>query len=57
MKKILLEFYYPIIRDDGFQAKAEQWKTNIKTFAWDTSVLKIVDNLVIGAVREKKDVS
>lgn len=55
MRKILSEFYYPVANDREFQDKAEGWMTDKASFPWDTSILKIIDNLVIGAVRRTND--
>ncbi len=51
MKKILTDFFYPVVSDKGFQAKAASWIGNQGRWWWDTSSLKVVDNLVIGAMR------
>lgn len=48
LRKILEGFFYPVARSPLFQSKAEEWLTNSEQFKWDTSLLKIVDNLVIG---------
>lgn len=46
-KEIHLKFYYPIVRDAKFIKKANKWVRSDK-HKWDTSLLKVVDNLVIG---------
>ena len=46
--QILNGFFYPIAQSALFQDKAEEWLTQNERFKWDTSALKIVDNLVIG---------
>jgi hypothetical protein len=46
--QILTGFFYPITQSLIFQPKAEEWLTQNDRFKWDTSALKIVDNLVIG---------
>jgi hypothetical protein len=46
--QILDGFFYPVARSPIFQPKAEEWLTHNDRFKWDTSPLKIVDNLVIG---------
>lgn len=55
MRKILSEFFYPIACNAEFSKVAKNWMTDAKRFPWDTSILKIIDNLVIGAVRQNKD--
>lgn len=49
MRQILREFFYPVAEGAVFRAKAEEWLAQRDRYKWDTSVLKIVDNLVIGA--------
>ena len=46
--QILEGFFYPIAQSPLFQSKAEEWLKHCDRFKWDTSALKIVDNLVIG---------
>jgi len=55
MCKILSEFYYPIASDPKFQDKAKCWMADEVNFSWDTSILKLVDNLVIGAMLKNND--
>lgn len=54
MNKILSDFYYPIASNRTFLKQAKAWMAKRNEFPWDTSILKIIDNLVIGAVRKKK---
>ena len=51
MRKIHEHFYYPVANDTWFQHKAQAWVTNNSRFPSDTSVLKVIDNLVIGSMR------
>lgn len=46
--QILEGFFYPLAHSPLFQAKAEEWLAQANQFKWDTSPLKIADNLVIG---------
>ena len=46
--QILSGFFYPVAQSPLFKSKAEGWLTDRSKFRWDTSPLKIVDNLVIG---------
>jgi len=55
MRKILSDFFYPIACDAEFQKVTKDWMADAVGFPWDTSILKIIDNLVIGAVRQNKD--
>jgi hypothetical protein len=55
MRKILSEFYYPIASAPKFQDKAKCWMADEANFSWDTSILKVVDNLVIGAMLKNND--
>jgi len=55
LRKIHSEFYYPVMKDKNFLDKAEAWVAEDTQYVWDTSILKVIDNLVIGAViRAKK---
>ncbi len=55
MRKIHEKFYYPISDNENFQNKAKTSVANSGLFPWDTSMLKIIDNLVIGAMRKKNN--
>ncbi|MEW6662091.1 MAG: hypothetical protein ACOY9Y_09010 [Bacillota bacterium] len=55
MRKIHEEFYYPIADNQDFQKKAKTWTANNDSFPWDTSILKVIDNLVVGAMQESTD--
>lgn len=56
MRKIHEEFYHPISNNQNFQSKAKEWMEYMDNkYQWDTSLLKTIDNLVIGAVRTKSD--
>jgi hypothetical protein len=48
LEEILIGFFYPIANSIVFQDRAAEWLTRTDQFKWDTSALKIVDNLVIG---------
>jgi len=49
MKEIISQFFIPVASDAAFYSKAEQWIKTSRDYPWDTSVLKVVDNLVIGS--------
>jgi len=48
LQKILSGFFYPLLRSEPFKLKAREWQERCAEFKWDTSPLKIADNLVIG---------
>lgn len=49
MKEIISHFFIPVVCDTTFYSKAEQWVKRKEDYHWDTSILKVVDNLVIGS--------
>lgn len=51
-KKIHEDFYHKLAENQEFSRNVDRWVNNPQ-YAWDTSVLKIVDNLVIGAMLSK----
>lgn len=51
LQQILTEFFYPIVSSQRFQDKAKEWLADSRWALWDTSELKIVDNLVVGFAR------
>jgi hypothetical protein len=51
MKEIISDFFIPIACDAKCNLKAIQWMASQGEYPWDTSVLKIVDNLVIGSAK------
>ncbi|MFZ3123232.1 MAG: hypothetical protein WA104_07755 [Thermodesulfovibrionales bacterium] len=48
MRKIIAEFFIPVAADKEFESKAKDWTARQNDYPWDTSILKVVDNLVIG---------
>lgn len=46
--QILEGFFYPVVQSPLFHSSADSWLTRRDEFKWDTSRLKILDNLVIG---------
>lgn len=46
LQKLLKAFFYPIVQDPRFRAKADEW-VGQNCGEWDTSRLKIVDNLMM----------
>ena len=49
MQQIISEFFIPVASNRAFHSKARRWMGSSEDFPWDTSVFKIVDNLVIGS--------
>lgn len=49
MKGFLSVFFLPVLCDGEFYSKASKWIARQDVYPWDTSVLKVVDNLVIGS--------
>lgn len=45
------EFYYPVVAAEAFQRRLPNW---LSPDGWHTSPLKIVDNLVIGLMKHRK---
>lgn len=51
LRKIHEEFFYPIASDARLAKQAGKWVANQAKWPWDTSELKVVDNLIIGAMK------
>lgn len=49
MKAIISDFFIPVASDSGFKVMADRWMAKRDEYPWDTSYLKIVDNLIIGS--------
>lgn len=45
---ILKGFFYPLLNDPEVQSRGSKWMAARDAYRWDTSMLKIIDNLVIG---------
>jgi len=54
LKDIMIKLFYKVASDKRFQSKAHRWMNQKEKFPWDTSPLKIIDNLIIGAGLYKK---
>ena len=49
LKQMLDRFFDPLIQEPLFVAKTNEWLLHLgDRFRWDTSLLKIADNLIIG---------
>jgi hypothetical protein len=55
VKQIISEFFAPIACGPGFELKAKKWIASREMYPWDTSMLKVVDNLLIGARKKSAD--
>ncbi len=53
LQKILIEFFYPVLATKPFKLKRIEWRKSHVNYKWDTSPLKIVDNLVIGLSKQE----
>jgi hypothetical protein len=51
MRNLLKDFFIPIAGDEKFPKLAQRWLNKKKKFPWDTSIPKIIDNLVIAAAK------
>jgi len=49
MKEIISGFYIPVAGNSEFSALARNWMQNQNEFPWDTTVFKIIDNLIVGS--------
>jgi hypothetical protein len=49
MQRIIAEFFIPVACDAEFASKARRWMADGGAHPWDTSVMKVVDNLIIGS--------
>lgn len=54
LRRIVQHFFLPVATDAGFRKQASEWMADQALFPWDTSLLKVVDNVLIGAVKAKK---
>lgn len=53
MRNIIENFFIPIGKDKIFSNLANKWMFDCIQYPWDTSIFKIIDNLVIGARKYK----
>lgn len=49
LRSVIEGFFLPILADANYQQNAQAWLHRQAEFPWDTSAMKIVDNLIIGA--------
>lgn len=48
MREIIENLFIPVARDGAFQQLTDQWMTDQTRHPWDTSIFKVIDNLIIG---------
>jgi hypothetical protein len=53
LKTSIKDFFIPIASNPCFKQLACSWMSNPGEYPWDTSIFKIIDNLIIGAVKSK----
>lgn len=49
MREIISGFFIPVSKADSFKTLADSWMTQQESYPWDTSRMKIIDSLIIGA--------
>jgi hypothetical protein len=49
MKEIISDFFAPAASDQGLIQRARRWIASPDEYPWDTSIFKVIDNLIIGA--------
>ena len=49
MKEVTERFFLPIASDNKFRRLADSWMCRADEYTWDTSLLKVIDNLVVGS--------
>ena len=49
MRNIVEHFFLPIATNGNFKQMVDPWIDDQATYPWDTSILKVIDNLIIGA--------
>ena len=52
LRDIHLKLLNPIASSEVFKKQALQWMENQNDFPWDTSIPKIIDNLIIGKLKK-----
>lgn len=53
MREIIEAFFIPIAQNDNFRRQANRWMSHQAEYPWDTSVFKVIDNMVIGAGKRR----
>lgn len=55
MKGIISHFFIPVANATGFSSLVQNWISDQENYPWDTSVFKVIDNLVVGAIRWRSE--
>ena len=50
LRQVLQGFFHPVAADELFRTRSGEWLARRDRFRWDTSRLKILDNVLIGTV-------
>ncbi len=53
IKDIIQNFFIPVAQNEEFVRLANIWIGSQNKFPWDTSVFKIIDNLIIGKIKSQ----
>ncbi|GAB4015192.1 hypothetical protein GCM10028808_39900 [Spirosoma migulaei] len=53
LREIHLQLFKPVALNDKFKDKAFKWLDQKSDYPWDTSIPKIIDNLIIGKLKDK----
>jgi len=51
MREIIEKLFIPVASDPNFALQASIWMNAPNQFPWDTSIFKVIDNLIIGAMK------
>jgi hypothetical protein len=49
MRSMIEGFFIPLACEQSFAAKATKWMADERAWPWDTSPMKVIDNLLIGS--------
>lgn len=53
-KGLIINFFNPIAADKSFLKYSKELLKNKSKYEWDTSIPKIIDNIIVGAVKYNK---
>lgn len=51
LREFLESFFHPILKEPRFTTAAAKWNVTNQSYPWDTSLLKTVDNVLVGYMR------
>jgi len=49
LRRVVSDFFAAVVADTAFAEMAAAWTGQQDRFPWDTSILKVIDNLIIGS--------